>query len=264
MAQPILIEACVGSVESAFAAQRGGAQRIELCDNLLEGGTTPSRGAMELAVHRLDIPVNVMIRPRGGDFCYSEVEIEIMKNDVELAREIGAAGIVAGVLSPDGQIDKPIMRLLKRLAGDLSFTCHRAFDMSADPFESLEALIDLGIDRVLTSGHRPSAREGAGLLSLLVERAADRIVVMPGVGIDENNIGELIQKTGAREYHVYAPAKMSSAMRYRNEKVFMGTDPELVASEYEIEITDEETMRRVCGVAQEEWARMFNSPRELK
>ncbi len=248
MAENILIEACVGSVESAIAAQRGGARRVELCDNLNDGGTTPSIGAIETALKQLNIDVNVMIRPRGGDFLYSGVELEIMRCDASRARELGAGGIVSGALTPDGRIDRPIMRMLKNSASNLSFTCHRAFDMVAEPLEALEELIDLGVDRILTSGHRPSAAEGIGLLSLLVERAAGRIVVMPGVGVDEHNLSDFIKRTGAREYHVYAPLQVASAMQYRNEKVFMGSQPD--RSEYETTSTDEERMRAICAVAQ--------------
>ncbi|MCP4896131.1 MAG: copper homeostasis protein CutC [bacterium] len=247
MSQDILIEACVGSVESAIAAQMGGVSRVELCDNLLEGGTTPSLGAIEIALKRLQVDVNVIIRPRGGDFLYSGVELEIMRRDVQRVLEFGANGIVSGALTPEGRIDIPVMRMLKQAAGDLSFTCHRAFDMVADPLEALEELIDLGIDRILTSGHRPSAVEGLGLLSLLVERAAGRIIIMPGVGIDQHNLPDLIERTGAREYHVYAPIQVPSAMQYRNEKVFMGSDPD--ASEYEISTTDETQVRAICDVA---------------
>lgn len=244
MTDEILIEACVGSVESALAAERGGAKRVELCENLLEGGTTPSTGSIEVALSKLSIDVNVMIRPRGGDFLYSGVELEIMKKDVFRARVLGAAGIVAGALTPDGKIDRPIMRMLKTAAGELSFTCHRAFDMVADPLEALEELVDLGVDRVLTSGHRPSAQEGTGLLSLLVEKAADRIIVMPGVGIDETNLPSLIEQTGAREFHVYLPRTVESAMHYRNAKVFMGTEPG--RSEFETTTTDEDRLRSLC------------------
>jgi copper homeostasis protein len=245
----VLIEACVGSVESAIAAELGGAQRVELCDNLHEGGTTPSFGAIAVARRRLRIDLNVIIRPRGGDFLYSDVELETMKEDVARARELGVHGIVTGILTPDGEVDRPRMRELIELAGPLCFTFHRAFDMAPDPFATLEALVDLGIDRLLSSGQRPSAAQGIDLLARLVERAGDRIIVMPGVGIDETNIAELIRRARAREYHVYVPKRVPSAMSARNLDVFMGDDPE--SSEYEIELTDTDRLRQICGIARQ-------------
>ena len=249
MATDIVIEACVNSVESAIAAERGGAQRVELCDNLHEGGTTPSWGTIAQARRQLRIEVSVIIRPRGGDFHYSAVELEVMKEDVARAREIGAHGIVIGHLTPEGEVDARHTRELMDLSGDLDVTFHRAFDMTADPMRALETLCDLGVQRVLTSGQRPSAMAGSELLARLVERAGDRIVVMPGVGIDGGNIAELIRATGAREYHVYAPRRVPSAMRYRNEKVFMGSSPD--HSEYEIEVTDSAAIEAICTAAQQ-------------
>jgi copper homeostasis protein len=246
-AEVIRIEACVNSVESAGEAEAGGAHRVELCDNLFDGGTTPSLGAIEVACQALTIELNVIVRPRGGDFLYSDLELDIMKADVAAAREVGADGVVFGILKPDGTVDVEQTRQLVEAAGPLSTTFHRAFDMCVDPFAALEDLIELGIDRVLTSGLRPSALEGADLLGKLVEEARGRILVMPGVGIDATNIGELIQRTGAREFHVLAERSVDSAMTYRNPDVFMGIDPE--QPEFERPVTDREAIRAIVDAA---------------
>jgi copper homeostasis protein len=241
------IEACVNSVESAIEAEIGGADRVELCDNLHDGGTTPSIGAIKAARQRLEIDLNVIIRPRGGDFLYSDLELEIMKADVEAARVAGADGVVFGILHADGSVNVEQSQQLVKLAGPMSTTFHRAFDMCADPFAALEALASLGIDRVLTSGQRPSAIEGAGLLGKLVGAARGRIIVMPGVGIDAANIAELIGLTGAREYHVLAERAVDSNMAFRNPDVFMGSDPEL--PEFERPVCDSNAIRAIVQVA---------------
>jgi copper homeostasis protein len=242
--QKIVIEACVGSVASAIEAAAGGAARVELCDNLSDGGTTPSIGAIAAACRHLEIDVNVMIRPRGGDFLYDELELEIMKEDVLRVRELGINGVVFGILNADGTIDGDHSRQIIELCNGLSTTCHRAFDMTADPHAALETLIELGVDRVLTSGQRPSAMAGIDLLADLVEQAGDRIIVMPGVGIDSDNIEQLVTTTRAREYHVFTRIARASGMQYRNPKVFMGMTPD--RSEYEIELTDRAGIRAIC------------------
>ena len=239
----IRIEACVNSVESAIETQIGGAHRVERCDNLHDGGTTPSLGAVEAAREKLDIDVSVMIRPRGGDFLYSDLELEIMKADVEAAKTAGADGVVFGVLEADGAVNVEQSRQLVELAGPMKTTFHRAFDMCADPFAALESLVDLGVDRILTSGQRPSAMKGADLIGRLVEVACDRIIVMPGVGIDLRNIAKLIEMTGASEYHVLAERALSSGMVFRNPDVFMGSDPAL--PEFERPVCDREAIRAI-------------------
>lgn len=243
----ITIEGCVNSVESAIQAQIGGAVRVELCDNLHDGGTTPSIGAIRAAGKRLEIGLNVIIRPRGGDFLYSDLDLDIMSGDVGAARDAGADGVVFGILRADGSLSVDRMRRLVELAGPVSTTCHRAIDMCADPFRALEELIDLGIDRVLTSGQRPSAMEGAELIGRLVEAARDRIIVMPGVGIDATNIADLIRLTGASEYHVLAERKVPSGMVFQNPDVFMGWDPE--QPEFERPVTDSEAIRAIVAAA---------------
>ena len=246
----ILIEACVNSVTSAIEAQAGGAGRVELCDNLQEGGTTPSLGSITTARKNLNIQLFVMIRPRGGDFLYSGLEFEIMRTDVSRAKAAGADGVVFGILNSDGAIDMDRCGELTKLARTMGTTFHRAFDMTVDPFAALEDLIRLRIGRVLTSGQRPTALEGMELLARLVHAARARITIMPGVGIDETNISKLIRTTGAREYHVLAQRPSPSGMAFRNDQVFMGGDPEM--SEYETLITDRVRLQAVCAAAARE------------
>jgi copper homeostasis protein len=245
----IVIEACVNSVHSAIEAQKSGASRVELCDNLHDGGTTPSAGAIEAARERLDIELNVIIRPRGGDFHYTGLELAIMKADLRRAKALGADGVVFGMPHTDGTVNMEQTAQLVELARPMSTTFHRAFDMSVDPFAALEALLQLGIDRVLSSGQRPSAMAGIELLARLVDAAGDRIVVMPGVGIDSANINELIKRTRAREYHVLAQKPVASKMVFRNERAFMGSDPEL--PEYEVLLTDAVAIQAICRAARD-------------
>jgi len=240
----ILIEACVNSVESALEAQKGGALRVELCDNLMEGGTTPSMGSIKWAREKLSIGLNVIIRPRGGDFCYSDLEYDIMIQDIKTAREIGADGVVIGILAIDGTIDLQRTKYLVDLARPMSVTFHRAFDMTADPFMALEDLKRLGVDRILTSGQRQSAMVGRALLKELVVAAGNDIVIMPGVDIDAANIRQLAAETGAREFHVLAERHAQSPMQYKNPHVFMGSDPNL--PEYSRPVTDWEKIRGIC------------------
>jgi copper homeostasis protein len=238
----LIIEVCVDSVESAMAAERGGADRVELCDNLLEGGTTPSAGAIAVARERLGIKLQVIIRPRGGDFCYSEVEFAVMQHDVTLAKQLGADGVVIGVLTADGAIDIERTRTLIELARPLSVTFHRAFDMSRDPYRALEDLIGLGVDRILTSGQEPSVIEGLDLIAELVQIAGDRVIIMPGGGT-ERNISKVVARSGVREVHVTGTTSVESAMQFRNQRVFMGG--ELRPPEYSRLTTDPERIRQL-------------------
>lgn len=220
--QTITLEICIDSVEGALAAQAGGAQRVELCDNLLEGGTTPSGGMIALTRQQIQIGLNVIIRPRGGDFCYSDLEFAVMQYDVNQAKQLGADGVVIGLLNPDGTVDKTRTAALIDLARPLSVTFHRAFDMAVDPQQALEELIDLGVDRVLTSGQESSALEGLDLITTLVQQAGNRIIVMPGGGVNERNIHKIVQQSGVREIHLSARSSVESAMTYRRTHVFMG------------------------------------------
>ncbi len=222
MSDRIKLEICIDSVEGAIAAQESEADRVELCDNLIEGGTTPSAGTIQLARHNIDIGLNVIIRPRGGDFCYSHIEFEVMKHDIERAVEWGANGVVIGILNADGSVDTERTNALIERARPLSVTFHRAFDMTRDPHTALEDLVALGIDRVLTSGQENTALEGVDLIADLVRKAGDRIIVMPGGGITERNIGKILNQTGAREVHVAARSSVESRMDHRNTRCFMG------------------------------------------
>jgi copper homeostasis protein len=217
-----ILEICAGSLTSAIAAQKGGAGRIELCDNLSEGGTTPSPGIIRQAVKLLDIPVFVLVRPRPGDFLYSDEEFEAMKEDVLFCKEQGAAGIVTGILLADGSVDAERTAELAVLARPMQVTFHRAFDMTADPFKAMETIISLGIERILTSGQATNAIEGADLIAELVSLAENRIIIMPGGGIVESNVNKLIQKTGAKEVHASLRSAVESNMQFRNFEASMG------------------------------------------
>lgn len=196
----ILVEAAVETLESALAAERGGANRIELCANLTDGGTTPGAGLIAAVAERMRIPVFVMIRPRGGGFVYSADEIGAMSRDIEFAVSIGVAGIVAGALTSHGRIDLEQTRTLLAAAG-LPVTFHRAFDVIENPLDALEELIDLGVSRVLTSGGAPTAAEGGNAIAALVAQARDRIAIVAGGGIREHNVRDVIARTGVTEIH---------------------------------------------------------------
>ncbi|MCQ4924538.1 copper homeostasis protein CutC [Tissierella carlieri] len=246
MKKKINIEICVDSIQSALAAQNGGASRIELCDNLIGGGTTPSAGMIELARKYLTIDINVMIRPRSGDFCYSPLEIEVMKRDIEIVKKYGVNGIVIGVLKPNGEIDINIMKELIELSRPLTVTFHRAFDMTKDPFKSLDILIDLGVERILTSGKESKAMQGIDLIRELVTRAEDKIIIMPGSGVNEENVRLIIDNTGTEEIHLSAKKRIESIMEYRNDRVDMGGS--LIVSEYDNYFTCEESVRNITKI----------------
>ena len=236
MGQAVIFEACVDSVDAAVAAQEGGADRVELCADLLEGGCTPSAGVLRLVRERLAIPVHVIIRPRGGDFCYSANEFHAMEMDVDFAGQAGADGVVVGVLREDGTVDVERTGGLVRRARPMAVTFHRAFDMTVDPFAALEAIAALGIERVLTSGQEATAFEGADLIAELVARAAGRIVIMPGGGITERNAARILERTGAKEVHAAVSALIEGRMRFRNTRCHMGG--ELRPPEYGLSVTD--------------------------
>lgn len=216
------IEVVVDGVESALAAQSGGAQRIELCSGLLEGGLTPSSGLIAVTRAAATIGLMVMIRPRSGDFVYSHHELTVMQRDIDTAKELGADGVVFGILTEEGVIDARRTATLTAQARPLSVTFHRAFDMVADAPYALECLIDLGIERVLTSGLESSALEGAETIAALVNQAGGRIIVMPGGGVTVRNIRRILVTTGAREIHLSGCKPVASTMRYRNPNVHMG------------------------------------------
>lgn len=236
------IEVCANSAESALQAQKGGAKRVELCAGIPEGGTTPSYGEISMARKRLEIALNVIIRPRGGDFLYSSDELEIMSRDIRMARELKADGVVFGCLTKDGEVDKEACKELIFAAGHMSLTFHRAFDVCKDPKKALEDIIELGFNRILTSGCEASAPQGKALLKELVELSAGRIIIMPGCGVNENNIKDLKNYTNATEFHMSARERVNSEMVYRNEKVSMGGT--VTIEEFSREITSIERVAK--------------------
>ena len=216
------IEVCANSVASCLEAQKGGAYRVELCAGIPEGGTTPSYGEIAVARSLLDIKLNIIIRPRGGDFLYSNVEHKTMLHDIKMAKKLGVDGVVIGCLKADGTVDMNRNRELIAAAKGMSVTFHRAFDMCKNPLESLEQIIELGCDTLLTSGQQPTAIEGISLLSKLVEKANNRIIIMPGSGVNEDNIAILADETKAKEFHFSAREPIDSKMEYRNPDLKMG------------------------------------------
>ena len=230
-----ILEICAGSVESAIAARDGGAARIELCAALEIGGTTPSAGLIAEARKIEGIVLNVIIRPRGGDFLYNEHEAACMEQDIRTCRQLGADGVVIGALTADGDIDTALCKRLIDAAKGMSITFHRAFDMCRDPKRALEELIAIGCDRVLTSGQAATAEAGLPLLKELVQQAAGRISIMPGCGVNSGNAARILQATGAAEIHASARKSVGSGMLFRHSGVSMGTPG---SDEYERKETD--------------------------
>jgi len=237
------LEVCVENLSSALIAQENGATGIEFCDNLLQGGTTPSAGAIKKATELLTIPFHVMIRPRGGDFYYSDVEYQIMKEDIVYVKSLGVYGIVLGFLTKDGHVDVQRTRECIQLARPMNFTFHRAFDVSKDLFKSLETLIDLKVDRILTSGGESSALEGLEVLENLVKQANNRIQILPGGGITRRNLRRIIDKLHVPEIHMAIPKTLQSEMEFRNSRVFMGTA--ILTSEFELTCADGDIVKGV-------------------
>lgn len=245
----IVLEIAAGSVAAALAAQEGGADRVELCANLLEGGTTPSFATIALAREKLHIPLYPIIRPRGGDFFYDELDFELMKKDIALCKQLQCDGIVLGLLTAEGKVDKIRCSALITLAWPMGVTFHRAFDMTDDPFAALEDLIEMGCERVLTSGQKNTASEGAALIAQLVAAADERICIMAGSGVRADNIADLIKQTRAKAYHSSARIYTDSAMQFRNPHVSMGGIPGI--PEYGIAQVDIEQVRLLRQKADE-------------
>lgn len=220
--RPVLIEVCVDSVASALAAERGGAARVELCSDLLEGGITPSAGMIETVREKISIGLQVIVRPRGGDFCYEDDEFEIMRHDVLLSKRLRADGVVFGILNPNGTIDVKRTRELVELARPMNVTFHRAFDMSSDLFSALEDVIATGADRLLTSGGRQQCMQGKDAIADLVKHGKNRIIVMAGGGIGHNDVAHIIEETGVAEIHVGLSTQVASPMLYRNPAISLG------------------------------------------
>lgn len=236
------IEIVVYNIESALEAQKGGADRIELCDNPGEGGTTPSVGIIELVRKNLNIEVYVMIRPRGGDFVYTNLEVEAMMRDIDICKEMKIEGVVFGILNEEGRIDRERCKKLIEHARPLKVTCHRAFDMTRDAVEALEDCVEAGFDRILTSGRLPSAMEGSGLIRQLVQQAKSRIIMMPGGGINEQNVVDLLEETGVKEIHFSAKHfQPSKSKRYNHLISFLDPLPN-DSGKY---VTDAATIKKI-------------------
>jgi copper homeostasis protein len=246
----MIFEVCVDSIEGAIAAQEAGAQRVELCANLVEGGVTPSLGMIRMTCLNVALGVHVLIRPRGGDFYYSALEIEAMRQDIRAARDASADGVVIGLLLPDGSIDEKNTRELVEASRPMSVTFHRAFDMCADPAAALETLIELGVDQVLTSGQAPTAPEGADLIAALVRQAEGRIGIVAGGGINAGNLPALLMRTRVKQVHFSAREEVDSPMQHRNLNCWMGKRYE--PDEYKLKKTRAELIRRVIDAGQEE------------
>ena len=220
----MLIEIATTDFETTRLAVVGGADRIELCAGLSEGGITPSAGLLEQCRQEFELPIYPIIRPRSGDFLYSQHEFEIMRKDVMLCRTLGYEGVVLGLLNPDGTIDRNRTAQLIELAYPMEVTFHRAFDRCADPFEALEQLIDLGCERILTSGQMPTAPEGMKLIASLQEQAAGRIVIMPGSGVRPDSIVELAKQTRCVEFHTSLRSGRESAMTFKHPSFMNSND----------------------------------------
>ena len=238
----VLLEICLNSVESAVAAEQGGADRVELCAGLPEGGTTPSAGMIAAVRKKVKIGLQVMIRPRGGDFCYSADEFSIMQRHILIAKQLGANGVVFGILNIDGSVDKARMQQLVELARPLKVTCHRAFDMTCDFERALDDLAEIKIDRVLTSGGKKSAVDAMSTLKQLVQHAQARISVMACGELSIANVKAVISYTNVREVHAGLGAAVISPMKFRNQKITMGS---LLESEYQYMVVTESSVREL-------------------
>jgi copper homeostasis protein len=237
------LEICANSFTSALAAQNGGANRVELCENMAEGGTTPSYAQIKLCKERLSIGVWPIIRPRGGDFLYSDEEFELMKEDIAMCKSLNCEGIVTGILLANGEIDQKRCAELITLAKPLPVAFHRAIDMSNDLTKALEDLIKIGFVRVLTSGGCDSAFNGVETIEKMVKQADGRIEIMPGAGINSNNIQEIAASTGAKSFHSSARISVESKMEYRNQTTKMGN----IDDEYRYEQTSVELVRQMVN-----------------
>jgi copper homeostasis protein len=239
------IEICIDSVEGMAAALQGGAGRVELCADLLSGGTTPSAGMIRHVRTQSRLGLMVIIRPRGGDFLYSDLELDVMLDDIRTAAQLGADGVVIGCLRADGRVDLDRNARLIDAARPLAVTFHRAFDLTPDPRQALEDLVCLGADRVLTSGQEAGAFEGRERIAELQRQAAGRIIVMPGGGITPDNVGRIIEATGVTEVHLSARREVESGATYRNDRVRLGGTS--LCPEYRRQATDPAVVRAVVS-----------------
>lgn len=242
------LECCVDSVESAIAAKKGGADRIELCSALVIGGLSPSQALYRKIREQVDLPIRVLLRPRFGDFCYTDFEHEIIKEEIRSFRKLGADGIVIGTMKPDGTLNVEQMKELIEEAKGMSVTLHRAFDMCKNPFMALEEARKLGINTILTSGQKNTCIDGVELLKELVEKAQGETEILVGGGVDASVLPMLAEKTKAKAYHMSGKISMESEMRYRKQDVSMGIAS---VSEYEIWRTSEKRVREARKILDE-------------
>ncbi|MGD0892790.1 MAG: copper homeostasis protein CutC [Terracidiphilus sp.] len=234
------LEICVDSVESAIAAERGGAHRVELCTDLVEGGITPSAGLIASVRKSIAIGIYVMIRPRGGDFCYTDVEFEVMQEEIRQARNLGVDGIVLGLLDEQGRVDVARTRQLVELAGPIETTFHRAIDMTPDPLAALNDVVATGASRILTSGGAPSAKLGMREIARMVKAAKGRIAIMAASGVTADTIAAIAEATGASEFHSSARTEFNSPAVYRKKGMAMG---DIRDREYKRFVVREESVR---------------------
>lgn len=244
MSKRALLEICIDTIEGAIAAAAAGADRIEVCGNLTDGGTTPSLGLLESVRQHVDLDLIALIRPRAGDFLYTDHEFAVMQRDIDAAKHAQAQGIAVGLLTADGNIDSHRMHELVERARPMQVTCHRAFDMTRDALAALEVLVELGVERVLTSGQQHTAAEGTEKLAQLVERAGDRILVMPGGGVRAHNVRQLVAATHATEVHASARERRASAMSFQNPACSMSTD---ARDEFQTWATDRSEVSRIAA-----------------
>lgn len=240
------LEICVDSVDSAMVAQEAGAHRIELCDSLIEGGVTPSAGKIESVRQNLDIKLNVIIRPRSGDFLYSGLEYDVMRRDIERCGEAGVDGVVFGILRSDGYIDVDRTAHLVEVARPMSVTFHRAFDMCNAPFRGIKDIIATGADRLLTSGQKNDADSGVDLIARLVKKAGTKLIIMPGGGLNASNISRVAETTGATEFHMTGRSTSESGMKFRRSGITMGGIS--FSDEYKIKTADRDLIRNVVTI----------------
>lgn len=243
-----ILEACVDSVESAVIATNAGANRLELCANLIIGGTTPTLAMFQQVRKRCDNKIHVLIRPRFGDFCYTEDELKIIKEEVRQYSKFGADGVVIGILTPDGELNMQQMSALRTEAGNMSVTLHRAFDMCKDPQKALEQAIELGIDSILTSGQANDCVTGKECLKDLYQLSNHRIEILVGSGVNAGVIKEIYQHTGATSYHMSGKKIINSAMIYRKDNIYMGLDG---FDEYSIWRTDKAEIEKAVALLRE-------------
>jgi len=237
-----ILEGCVDSVESAIEAEKGGANRIELCSNLIIGGTTPDINLFNMVKNKINIKINVLIRPRFGDFCYSDYEFEIIKKDIEMFKKAGANGVVVGILNPDGTLNINRMKQIMEIVKGMQVTLHRAFDLCENPLEVLDQAKELGINTILTSGQKKNCFEGKELIKTLILHSNNKIDILVGGGVKAEIVKEMIDYTNATSFHMSGKINIDSQMKYRKENVNMGL-PSL--SEYTIWQTSSRKIEQV-------------------